>query len=213
MNPSSTAAAPGTMTLNDYRVRGFVPEDASTGPSTTALVLASALVVAVLAVDAYVFFGPSRSDDGSAAPATPVTAPRADITPAPTTPPSFPAMSSPVGAQPSLARVETRPEPTAEAPAPARPSAPAKATATKSPAPVASAKTTAPRKSARAESATSPATPSQSPSIDAPSATPSSPASALGVTPPALSASAPAPVVVPAEPVATAPQSPATSSN
>ena len=26
MNPSSTGGAPGTMTLNDYRIRGFVPE-------------------------------------------------------------------------------------------------------------------------------------------------------------------------------------------
>ena len=69
MNPSSTGSAPGTMTLNDYRIRGFVPEETSSGPSTTALVMASALVVAVLAVDAYVFFGPSRSEGDSAAPA------------------------------------------------------------------------------------------------------------------------------------------------
>ena len=155
MNPSSTGGAPGTTTLNDYRIRGFVPEDASSGPSTTALVLASALVVAVLAVDAYVFFGPSRSDSGSAAPAAPVTAPRADLTPA-APPPATPAMSSPVGTPPSLARVETNTEPAREAATPARPPASAKAAATKSSPPVANSKA-APRQRTPADTANSPA--------------------------------------------------------
>ena len=210
MNPSSTGGAPGTTTLNDYRIRGFVPEDASSGPSTTALVLASALVVAVLAVDAYVFFGPSRSDSGSAAPAAPVTAPRADVAPAapPPAAPATPAMSSPVGTQPSLARVETKTETAREAAQPARHSAPAKAAAPKSSPVVASSKSAAvPKTSTRTDTATSPA--ADTPTPRAPAAHPATPGAPDG-TP---SASAPSPIVVPAEPMAAAPREPATSAN
>lgn len=45
-----------TMTLNDYRRRGYATE--GTGQSTGSLVLASLLVAGVLAVDRYIFFAP-----------------------------------------------------------------------------------------------------------------------------------------------------------
>src|SRR5258706_16316261 len=59
-----------TGTLNDYRVGGYIPEERTT--STTTLVMASLLVAGVLAVDAYVFFGPrfSSPPDSASAPAT-----------------------------------------------------------------------------------------------------------------------------------------------
>lgn len=218
MNSSSSGAAPGTMTLNDYRVCGFVPEDTGNGPSTTALVLASALVVAVLAVDAYVFFGPWQSDKEAAAPtaAPTVGTPRADATAAlparaaPSESDSQPVLSSPVGTPPSLARAETSAATPAPAAAPSSRTAPERASVPKSSAPVATAKSAASRKGAatqttRRSSGATGATDSNGNPRD--SAV--SPAPASDVTPPAAAA----PAVAPNPPVASGLQDSTTSSN
>src|SRR5260221_13968857 len=71
-----------TMTLNDYRVSGYTTEAKS--PSTGSLIVASGLVLGVLAVDADVFFDSLSTKTPATASTSTSTAPGKVSTPPPT---------------------------------------------------------------------------------------------------------------------------------
>jgi hypothetical protein len=175
------------VTLNDYRVRGYLAED--TGKTSMAPVVASVLVAAVLGVGAYLFLGSNKTPENSvstvssSAPSSqPVNPPSMAAAPAqqPVSPMASPVAPATTTAAPTVPLEP--PAPTAKATPAAEPAKDLRASSSKQ----------APKKStAQATDRTSTRTAAKSP----PSET-----SVIDQT-----ATASRPAAVPSEPVATAP--------